>query len=570
MGGFTIRDTFAGKHVLITGASGFVGKVWLAMLLQRVPNVGKVYVLLRGKGRSARERFEKIVSTSMVFKPLHEKHGEAMSEFVSRRVRVLAGDLSAPGLGIEPDIATELHTKIDLVLNCAGLVDFNPDLRDALASNVEGALRVADFVQACDHAALLHVSTCYVAGQRDGVIPEEVREGSTPNDEPIEAEAELAEARRIVDEVQRENESEETTRALRDDVVTRLRDRGLPEDGRRIDDMVGRLKRKRLREMMAKAGTDRAKVLGWPNTYTYTKALAELLLVRRSGLRMAIFRPAIVESAIEYPFPGWNEGFNTSGPLVYLAGTWFRHVPAKPGNPLDVIPVDQVCKALFIVSAALMRDEQAPVYQCGSSDRNFLPIDRLTELSALGHRKHLRKTGVGPLERLVLSRWDAIAADPEHVLNVNNVRRAVRQVTRYLRHGLPEKIPSEVRDWADDVAKTSETANRKLRQIEEVLDLFLPFTYDHYCVFQCRAIDRHQPVEPEFTFDPENIEWRSYWLDVHMPGLRRWCFPQYENEDREVYEPSAEFRLLDLPDQRDATGASSAVEAPAEAHQEAG
>jgi hypothetical protein len=260
---------------------------------------------------------------------------------------------------------------------------------------------------------------------------------------------------------------------------------------------------------------------------------------------MAIFRPAIVESAIEYPFPGWNEGFNTSGPLVYLAGTWFRHVPARPGNPLDVIPVDQVCKMLFIVAAALIRDEHAPVYQCGSSDRNFLPVDRLTELSALGHRKHLRKTGQGPLEKLVLSRWDAIAAEPEHVLNVSNVRRAVRQVTRYLRHGLPEKIPSEVRDWADDVARASETTNRKLRQIEEVLDLFLPFTYDHYCVFQCRAIDRHQPVEPEFAFDPENIEWRSYWIDVHIPGLRRWCFPQYENEERESYEPKTPFVLLD-------------------------
>jgi thioester reductase-like protein len=557
--GLSIHETFAGKHVFITGASGFVGKVWLAMLLQRVPTVAKVYVLLRGKGRGVKERFERIVTTSMVFKPLHEEHGPQMSEFVSRRVEVVAGDVSLPGLGIDPEVAARLHANVDVVLNCAGLVDFNPDLRDALASNVDGALHVADFTMACEHAALLHVSTCYVAGQRDGVIPEECRDGLTPNDEPIEAAAELEKAQKIIESVNLENESEKTTSTLREEVVARIRDRGLPENERRIDEMVGRLKRKRLREMMAKAGMDRAKELGWPNTYTYTKALAELVLRQRTGLRLAIFRPAIVESAIEFPFPGWNEGFNTSGPLVYLAGTWFRHVPARPGNPLDVIPVDQVCKMLFIVAAALMRDEHAPVYQCGSSDRNFLPIDRLTELSALGHRKHLRKTGQGPVERLLLSRWDAIAAEPEHVLNVGNVRRAVRQVTRYLRHGLPEKIPSEVRDWADDVARASETANRKLRQIEEILDLFLPFTYDHYCVFACRAIDRHQPVEAEFAFDPENIEWRSYWIDVHIPGLRRWCFPQYENVEREDYEPATPFVLLEDLEGEGAGTASTAA-----------
>jgi long-chain acyl-CoA synthetase len=130
----------------------------------------------------------------------------------------------------------------------------------------------------------------------------------------------------------------------------------------------------------------------------------------------------------------------------------------------------------------------------------------------------------------------------------------VAQVTRYLRHGRPEKIPSEVREWADDLAVTGDNTQRKLRQIEEVLDLFMPFTYDHYCVFQCRAIDRHEVDEPEFRFWPEAIEWRSYWLDVHMPGLRKWCFPQYENKQVEKYRPATPFRLVDAapPAQKEA------------------
>jgi thioester reductase-like protein len=543
----SIRETLAGKHILLTGASGFLGKVWLGLVLHHVPQIGRVYLLVRGKGRGARERFEKIVGTSPAFKPLHDAHGSRMSEFMSRRVEVVAGDVSEPGLGLAPDIAERLARDVDIVLNFAGLVDFNPDLRDAASSNVDGALNVADFVEQSDHAVMLHVSTCYVAGERDGFIPEDILLEHTPSGEPIDAKAEYRNLQRIIAEVAAENDDPKTESTLRQDVVARLAERGHQGDDRRVGDMVSRLKRKRLRETMAKAGTDRAKQLGWPNTYTYTKGLAELLLCERPRLKFTIFRPAIVESAIDFPFAGWNEGFNTSGPLVYLAGTWFRHVPAAAGNPLDIIPVDQVCKALCIVASALLRGESARVYQCGSSDRNFLAIDRLTELSALGHRKHLRQHGKSALEKLVLSRWDALAADREHVFNVTNIRKLLGQVVRYLRHGRPEKIPSEIREWADDMAKSSDSTVRKLRQIEDVLDLFMPFTYDHYCVFECQAIARHVVTEPEFRFAPEDIEWRTYWLDVHMPGLRRWCFPEYEGGTRESYAPDAPFQLLDPP-----------------------
>lgn len=542
----SVQETYAGKHVLLTGASGFVGKVWMLMALERVTDIERIYVLMRGKGRSAKERFEKIVNTNMAFVPLHERLGPKLSEFISSKVEVVSGDLSVPGLGIEPEVARRLHRDVDLVINCAGLVDFNPDVRDALSSNVDGALHVADFVQTCDHAKLLHVSTCYVAGSREGRIPEEIWTIKTPNGTKIEAREEYERLRGIIDRVNADNDDPKTEATLREEVVSRIRERGMEPSEKRVSDMVNRLKRKRLREVMARAGTDRAKELGWPNTYTYTKALAELLLCDRADrLEFAVFRPAIVESAIEFPFAGWNEGFNTSGPLVYLAGTWFRHVPAKAGNPLDVIPVDHICRALFVVGSALLRGEANRVYQLGSSDRNFLPIDRLTELSALGHRKHLKQTGKDKLEKLVLSRWDALASDPEHVLNVTNIRRAVGQVIRYLRHGLPSKIPSEVKTWANDVAKTSDRAQRKLRQIEEILDLFMPFTYDHFTVFEARAIDDHPVTDPLFRFEPETIEWRSYWLDVHMPGLRRWCFPQYEDEEKETYEPATPFVFLE-------------------------
>ena len=65
-----------------------------------------------------------------------------------------------------------------------------------------------------------------------------------------------------------------------------------------------------------------------------------------------------------------------------------------------------------------------------------------------------------------------------------------------------------------------------------------------------RRVERlAEKAEPELRFEPESIEWRSYWLDVHMPGLRRWCFPIYENKDRELYVPAVPFTLLELPEE---------------------
>lgn len=542
----SIRDIHAGRHILVAGGSGFVGKVWLAMVLQRIPDIGRIYLLVRGKGRNAKARFEKMFTESFVFKTLHETLGEHASEYISRRVEVVEGDVGAPDLGMDPAIAERLRGEVDLVVNFAGLVDFNPDVRDAMSANIDGALHVAEFVESCRDAKLVHVSTCYVAGHCDGFIEEKLRETS-PNGQKIDASEELATLRKRIADTEAENESAEVEASLHGEVIARIQRRGLAHSDKRVIEMVKRLKRKRLREMMAKAGSDRARELGWPNTYTYTKALAEMLLAERTSLAHTVFRPAIVESALEYPFGGWNEGFNTSGPLAYLSQTWFRHLPAMPGNPLDVIPVDHVCKALLTVGAALLQGVHAPVYHCGSSDLNFLPIDRLVELSALGHRRHLKRNGNGALERLVMSRWDATAADPEHMLNIGNLRTVLRQMSRYFRHGRPDKLPSEVLEAADNLADASDTANRKLRQIEDVLELFQPFTHDHFLVFRCRAIQRHPVVEPEFRFAPEDIEWRSYWLDIHMPGLRRWCYPQYENTERELYEPAHPFKLITIP-----------------------
>ena len=96
-----MRKSLAGKHLLLIGGTGFIGKVWLADILTKVPDIGRIYLLIR-RQRSATSvrRFEKIVEESPVFDAFHERHGSGLGRFMRERVEVVEGDVSQPGLGL--------------------------------------------------------------------------------------------------------------------------------------------------------------------------------------------------------------------------------------------------------------------------------------------------------------------------------------------------------------------------------------------------------------------------------------------------------------------------------------
>ena len=540
----SIHDTFAGRHVLLTGASGFLGKVWLAMVLHRVPNVGKLYVLLRPKAlRTALDRFERMIATSPAFKPLHELHGPAMAEFIAARVEVVEGDVSLPGFGIkDAELAARLHRDLDLIVNCAGLVDFDPDLREAMSTNVDGARNAAAFTLECARARLLHVSTCYVTGLRQGRVEETVDAAFSPCGDAFDVEAECAEVAAATELIVAAHDTADAEAAALADTLQQMRAKGQDEGNPMlVRNLLRRVKRQRLKDELIAEGQRRAKRWAWHNIYTYSKAMAEALIARAlPPERFAMFRPAIVESAADYPFPGWNQGFNTCTPLIYLLGGWFRHLPARIGNPFDVIPVDYVCRGLAVAGAALLRGTHAPVYQCGSSDRNLLTIDRAIELTALAHRKHLRNHGDTALERVVLSRWDAITTDIDHLLSVPNIRSAAEGLRDWLRE---VKAPRFMRARLDEWADKTDDALDTVETIDKMVDLYQPFVNDNHYVFVSQALFAAEVVEPEFRCDPRSIDWRSYWIEVHVPGLRKWCFPLFENKTPPSYTPKDPFKL---------------------------
>src|SRR5207302_10371086 len=126
-------------------------------------------------------------------------------------------------------------------------------------------------------------------------------------------------------------------------------------DGAALENQIRKNRVRWLRNELTEAGKRRARELGWPNTYTLTKGLAESLLTKLgTGLPIAVVRPAIVESSTAQPFRGWNEGINTSAALSYLLGTYFRQLPSNERKRLDVIPVDAVCGGMTLIAAAII------------------------------------------------------------------------------------------------------------------------------------------------------------------------------------------------------------------------
>lgn len=533
----SIKDSFSNKTVFVIGATGFLGKVWLTQLLAQIGTFKKMYILIRGKGsQSGWDRFEQLINSSYVFSHLHEKYKDGLADYLREKVEIIEGDVSNENLGLSESQIEKLTQEVDITVNFAGLVDFNPELLEAFSINVQGAIHVAEFVQQCKYKKLVHISTCYVTGTREGHIEEKIICNQSPNATPLSIDSELAWIDTNVQKTLKEIESPEQLAELRNMIQSRnIELKKEPFTEKKLNKTVENMKRKKLRELLTQLGMVRAKGLGWTNTYTYTKGLAEIVLKEKyPDIELVIFRPSIVESSFSFPFAGWNEGFNTSGPLAYLMKSWFRHLPLKVGNPFDVIPVDYVARGLSIASAALLDGSHCEVYQCSSSDKNQLTIDKACEYTSQSHSVYFKEHGDDWREKMILSRWKTIPSRKDHPLSSQNLKpifagfeRMFSSISKAPMIGKPTK---PIYNWFLKL-------NRKLEQIDKLLELFYPFIHDYRHIFITNSLFLYDVKEPEFKFDIQKINWKEYWVNVQMPGLRRWCFPAIEARSVEKYKP---------------------------------
>src|SRR5918992_3148884 len=171
MSNLSPTEIFRDRSIFLIGGTGFLGKVTLSMLLHQFPNIGKVYVTVRARSQEDSEtRFWNNVISAPPFNPLRERHGSALDGFIRDKVEIVGGDIAEANLGFTEEEAERVAKNVDVVLNSAGNVTFNPTLESALRTNVVGTQNVIAFAKRMKRPALVHVSTCFVAGNRSGAV----------------------------------------------------------------------------------------------------------------------------------------------------------------------------------------------------------------------------------------------------------------------------------------------------------------------------------------------------------------------------------------------------------------
>jgi long-chain acyl-CoA synthetase len=510
----SIRDSLAGKHVLVTGVTGFLGKVWVLSLIEHVPDIGRITVVVRGRrGESAVARTEREWGVSPALRPLRQAHGKGVAERIAAKVQVLPGDIAQPGSGIDPQAVEALRGSVDLVVHFAGMTDFQPDPVQALAINTRGAMNVAD-VAAALAVPMVHVSTAYVAGRASGRIAEQLDPRTSPLGVRFDPESEVA--------------------------ALEARLAALPKNRAALQ--------QRIDVAMA-----RAEALGWPNIYTFSKALGERLLALRDDVDVTIVRPTIVECARAFPFAGWNEGLNTSAPLAWLISTAFRDFPSREHNLFDIAPVDLVSRGMTLVAAAALEGKAGGVFHLGTSGSNPVTFGRIIELTGLANRRRLRDDPTAsPWRRLVIANLDPVPVDADRrpLWHVSRLRKGARAANRLLRDLKDRDLPGPLDELAGDAVerwtqrglRTTNNAVRDLGRIEGMLELFQPFVHDQDYLFEndrVRALSAGLPADEraDFAWDDDSIDWRDYWYNVEYPGLWKWSIPLLDGDRAPVDTP---------------------------------
>ena len=234
-------------------------------------------------------------------------------------------------------------------------------------------------------AAVVHVSTCFVAGQRDGEVwedeplvgyfPRKDRGDGTQTDalrdDDFSVDAEIADCQRIIEQVKRARRRSRARLGVPRARRRALRDEGRdPDDERTLKIAVQRERKIWMAEQLTELGMERAQHWGWTNTYTYTKSLGEQIMRGgRATCARLIVRPGDRRVGGALSVPGLERGLHHHRAADVPGAQGAPQYPAGDKATLDVIPVDLVAAGMILATAATIAGENEPVYQLGSSRR---------------------------------------------------------------------------------------------------------------------------------------------------------------------------------------------------------
>ncbi len=490
----------AGKNLLVTGVTGFLGQAVFERLLIDFPQT-RVTLLVRPQlGSSGRQRVESLLGRP-TFGTLRDRVGnEAMQAMLKERVDVVEGDFSQAGL--------ELPGGLDVVIHCAATVAFDPPIDEGFKTNLLGAVALYGAVLATNAAPhLLHVSTAYVAGNRKGVIPEATLDHRVN----WRAEAELAiRARDDVEAASRKPE-------ILDSFLRKARAEHGRAGPKSVADDAEERRTTWVKKRLVQYGRARAQTLGWPDNYTFTKAMGERAveeLAAAHAAPLSIVRPSIIESSYAHPFPGWIEGFKMAEPIIlaYGRGT----IPEFPGIPegiIDIIPADFVVNAILAAAATPPEPDSPAYYHVSSGGRNPLQYKGLYEyVKEYYERNPLPQQGRGEIK---VPEWSFPGRLRVERL-LKTAERAVEVADTVVSH-LPKS-----KKMRDLVARVDRDKGR-VDFVRRYSDLYGAYTEAEVIYTDDRTLQMFGSMtkadRERFPFDAAAIDWRYYLQDVHCPAV---------------------------------------------------
>ncbi|CAN6871541.1 unnamed protein product [Brassica oleracea] len=314
------------KTLLVTGASGFLAKVFVERVLSLQPNVKRLYLLDPGQKVERQQRDTCPISQRAAF---------------HLRLFIIYLDFL---------FTQKFEPKSD-----PWILVFEKDLFKVLRKNIGdeslNALISEKVVPVPGDVSLNNMGLIFVGEDRDlykRYIPFAMGETlHGKNKVDINTEMQLVE-QRLKQLVEQGCSEEETKHAMRD------------------------------------LGLKRAKLFGLPNTYAFTKVMGEMFLGHyRENMPIVIIRPTMITSTFSDPFPGWIEGVKTVDTIILAYGKgMLKCFLVDQKEACDIIPVDMVANAMIATAAEHFHDSVSlTVYHVASSYRNPTMYKQITEIS---------------------------------------------------------------------------------------------------------------------------------------------------------------------------------------------
>jgi alcohol-forming fatty acyl-CoA reductase len=490
-----LAERLGGQTVLLTGVTGFVGEALLHRMLTQAPDTA-IAVLIRRKGSATGVERLRTVLEKEIFTDAVAAAG-GLNQLIEARLQVVEGDLA--------DVPA-LPPNISAVVHCAGDVSFDPPVDQAFTTNIIGARNLlARVAEVGPHVHYVHISTAYVAGRRRGSVAE------TSVDHDVDLESELAWG--LGQREQVENRSRTAAH------LARLRAAAEKEHGRAGPITAAAATEERRREWvraeLVRAGTERARSLGWTDCYTFTKALGERVVEAHARTApVSIVRPSIIESALQTPYPGWIEGFKMAEPLILAYGRGeLPEFPAAPDLVVDIVPVDLVVAAILAVLGEVPEVGKPRWYHVSSGARNALSFMHLYAI-VRDHFDH-HPFDMGDRGAVRLPEWRFPGA--QHVERLLITSERAYQVADYLVTHAPRH------DRTRELARKLETQRRRLEFLRRYLDLYWEYSQAELTFSDVETVALAQRLHPDdrdaFQFDTAVIDWDHYLGDVHIPAV---------------------------------------------------